>query len=415
MLWPSAALCQTTRPFYMGVSAVQAYPGQAPSYQNSSGTFPFQATAADADVVTVFPEFLGVPFDLFSTTAAPPATHPWVVQIQSLAANAKSLGKPIMLQTVLTRDRMVPRAIVVNGVLVVDPTWAPGCYDFSNASNAITGDAYVRYVNWLATLFNPKYYVFMVEINLYYESCGGATPSWNKLVDIEQRAYQAVKTVNANIIAFPSFTLETIYAHSLTGFDQQHYAALAPLTRDRFGVATYPFGLRRADGTFVSPYDLPVDYLSRVRNRNPAEAQMVVTETGWNSVSLAIGAPGSCFPQFLYSDMSFQSAYMEFLLYHTYADAFEAVVWWSDRDLISSAAMNTCYPAAPAPSYVECSGDIWCVAINGTRQAASGWPPAFAEVVFKAFGTMGLRQYDGTAKPSALTLWQRFVNLPVAR
>jgi hypothetical protein len=413
LLLPAAALCQTSRPFYMAVSAVQSYPGQVPSYQNSSATFPFQAIAADADVVTVFPEFLGVPFYLFSTTTAPPANDPWVVQLKSLATKVRRLGKPVLLQTVLTRDRMVPRAIVVNGALTVDAKWAPGCYDFSDAGNAATGDAYVRYVNWLAKLFNPKYYDFMIEINLYYESCGGASASWNSLVGIEQRAYQTVKAVNSNIIAFPSFTLETIYAHSLTGFDQQHYAALAPLTRDRFGVAAYPYGLRRADGTFASPYDLPTDYFSRVRNMNPGEAKMIVTETGWNSVSLAVGTPGNCYPQFLYSDTSYQSAYMQFLLFHAYSDAFEAVTWWSDRDLISSSAMNACYPYSTAPGYVECGGDIWCVAVNGARQDANGWPPAFSEVVFKAFGTMGLRQYDGTAKPTALSLWQGFVKLPV--
>lgn len=398
----------------MAVSAVQSYPGQVPYYKNSSPTFPFISVSADSDVVTVFPEFLGVPFDIFSSTTPPPATHPWTIQIQSLAASAKSLGKPILLQTVLTRDRMVPRTVIVNGALTVDSKWAPGCYDFSNANNSSTGDAYVRYVNWLAKLFNPKYYVFMIEINLYYESCGGASPSWTNLVGIHQRAYSAVKSANPNIIAFPSFTLETIYGHTLTGFDQSHYLALAPLTRDRFGVATYPYGLRRADGNFISPYDLPVDYLSRVRNRNPSEPKMVVTETGWNSDNLAIGAPGSCFPQFLHSDSSYQAAYMQFLIFHAYFDVFEAITWWSDRDLITTASMTTCYPAAAAPSFVECSGDIWCLAVNGARQDANGWPPAFSEVVFKAFGTMGLRQYDGTAKPSAITLWQRFVSLPVA-
>jgi hypothetical protein len=75
--------------------------------------------------------------------------------------------------------------------------------------------------------------------------------------------------------------------------------------------------------------------------------------------------------------------------------------------------MGTCYPNGTPPSFPECNGDVWCVAVNQTRaNPPAGSSPAFVELVFKAFGSMGIRAYDGTPKAGLSDIWQRFLALP---
>lgn len=139
----------------------------------------------------------------------------------------------------------------------------------------------------------------------------------------------------------------------------------------------------------------------------------MITETGWNSASIAILFNSSCYSSLIYSDPSFESAYLNFLIYSGYLGSFEMISWWSDRDLISSSVLNNCPPQATPPNFSECKGDQWCMAVNTARtQTPPGWSPAFAELAFKAFGSMGLRNYDGTAKSEDMTLWNRFLKLP---
>ena len=141
----------------------------------------------------------------------------------------------------------------------------------------------------------------------------------------------------------------------------------------------------------------------------------MITETGWNSAGIALLYDSTCYPNFVYSDPSFELAYSQFLIYSGYIGNFELINWWSDRDLISSSAMNVCPPQATPPGYPECNGDIWCIAINNARTMAfAGWSASFAELAFKAFGSMGLRNYDGSPKPVQLDLWNVFLALPVS-
>jgi hypothetical protein len=284
--------------------------------------------------------------------------------------------------------------------------------DLTQSQYSSVGTAYTNYAVWMARTFSPQYLVIMVENNLYHIHCGGDTPSWQALVNIERRAYDAVKGQFPSMIVFPSFKLEDLYGQSLTGFDQAEYNALANLKRDRLGLATYPAGVRFA-GVFIIPYQLPIDYLTRVRDLHPSEPPVVITETGWNSTGIALLFDSTCYPNFIYSDPGFELQYSLFLIYSSYVGNFELITWWSDRDLISSSVMNMCPPQATPPSYPECNGDMWCIAINKARKSAfAGWSPSFAELAFKAFGSMGLRNYDGSPKPLQLDLWNIFLSRP---
>ena len=400
----------------MSSTAIQAVPGGNPAYQNNSPSFMFGALSSDVDMITIFPEYLGVPFDDFASGPNLPPDHPWAVQMTALAAAAKSTGKPLIVETVLTRDVIVAKAVNSNGSLVIEPGWAPSCLDFTAPAYSGLGPAYVNYVTWIARTFAPTYFVFMVEANLYYVHCGGSTPSWQALVTTEQNAYAAVKQVNPAILAFPSFKLEDLYGQQLTGFDQAQYNAMSPLLRDRLGLATYPYGVQLSSGVFANPYQLPPDYLTRIRNQNPTEPPIVITETGWNSDSLSVTSNSQCYANFLYSDPSFEGAFLNFVIYYSYAGHLDGVVWWSDRNLEGEQVMSTCYPQSSPPSFPECNGDIWCAAVEQARASAPfGWSPAFAELAFKAFGSMGLRTYSGTAKFSLLAVWQWYLALPQSR
>jgi hypothetical protein len=99
------------------------------------------------------------------------------------------------------------------------------------------------------------------------------------------------------------------------------------------------------------------------------------------------------------------------VLYSGYLGGFDMITWWSDRDLILTSISNACTTRGTAPNYFECT-DLWCVDINRYQDAQTMWDPAYSELVYKVFGTMGLRRYDGTPKTEALALWQRIYVLP---
>ena len=225
--------------------------------------------------------------------------------------------------------------------------------------------------------------------------------------------YNMVKFQNVCMVVFPSFKLEDLYGQTLGGYDQPQFQAMANLKRDRLGLATYPYGMQLSPGVFANPYQLPTDYLRRIRDRNPFEPRIMITETGWNSDAIAISSGGTCFLNYLYSAPSWESAYMNFLLQNAYTGSFESITWWSDRDLIQGSTMNTCYPTGTPPSYPECNGDQWCTAVSQARaNPPPGASPEFSELAFKAFGSMGVRAYDGTGKAGLSDIWLRFLALP---
>jgi hypothetical protein len=400
------------RPYYLSATGSQATPNQTPLHQQHTPAFPISAVAQDVEVISVFPEHLGFPVDLFLNTAPPPATHPWTVEITKLANAAKGTGKHIALNMALIRDYPVSRAYLHNGELKLDRTWLPRCYDMSNdAIGALIGQAYVNYARWLTNLFLPKYVIVMAEINVYYANCLGDTSGWRALVNVERAAYDAIRATNLSIPIFPSFKLEELYGNSLTGFDTAQYDAFANLKRDFFGISAYPSGLPMAGGV-MNPYVLPADYLSRVKDRRPQEKRLLITETGWNSQSIAIHYQGACVPYLTFSDPSFTHAYLNYVLYYAWLNDFEMVTWWSDRDLIPANVMDTCYPPLPAGS-AACNGDLWCLSVAQYQADYSlFWPAPFSELVFKVFGTMGLRDYAGNPKPGTTQLWQQVLAIP---
>ena len=79
------AMGQTSRPFLMATTAVQMEPLTAIPYKNSRPGFPFSEVAADVDMITLWPEFLGIPYDLFADGPNIDPAHPWTVEMTRLA------------------------------------------------------------------------------------------------------------------------------------------------------------------------------------------------------------------------------------------------------------------------------------------------------------------------------------------
>jgi hypothetical protein len=392
----------------MAASAIQGYPqGQGVLFENSWSGFTFSQLAPDVDIISIQPEYLGIPFAQFAQGPTLAPGDPWAAEMTSLASAAQQTGQPLMVQIVLTRAQLVGNAVYPDGQVEVQTYWAPACADLTTAPYATLEQSYINYALWVAQTFSPQYFVIMVEPNLYYANCGGDTPSWDLIVKIEQDVYNAVRAANPSMILFPTFNLETIYDQKADGFDQAQYDAVQGMKRDRLGLTSFP--------QFAgNPYNLPVDYYTRIPTINPNERPIVITETGWNSSSIDVSVPVFNLCASIYSDPSFESAFLSFLIYSAYQANFDVVTWWSDRDEMPSNVVSSCYQAATPPTFPECNNDVWCAAVNSARDfPPPGTPGDLGELAFKAFGTMGLRAYDGTPKDGLLSLWQQFQQLPI--
>jgi len=406
------ALGYESRPFQLGATAVQMIPLSEESFRNGTNEFPINCLSSEVDVITIWPEYLGIPYEEFANGPTVSESHPWTIKMRELIAAAQVGNRPIMLELGFVRTGMVGNAWNNNGKLSVNEGWAPICYDFSQPEAVAVGDAYVNYTKWMAAQFQPAYLVNFIEANLYYADCGGQTPSWAALVAIQQRAYFAAKLEVPNVPVFPSFHLETLYGNEVNGWNENQYQAIAQMERDRFGVSIYPFGLRRKDGHFVTPYDLPPDYIVRPKLLHPFE-QMVITETGWNNVPIAIGDEQSCITNFPYSQEQFAADYLGFVFASAHYGNFDIVNWWSFRDEIPANVLSTCYVRNSIP-FEQCQGEPWCMVINYMKDVTYQQnSELFSELVLKAFDAMGLKQNDGTPRPLLMNKWLEQLSLPI--
>jgi hypothetical protein len=102
------------------------------------------------------------------------------------------------------------------------------------------------------------------------------------------------------------------------------------------------------------------------------------------------------------------------VLYYSYVNNFDMVTWWSDRDLIETSVMGTCYAPAP-PGSGTCGGNAWCLSMAAFQGEYSAfWVAPQAELVYKVFGAMGIRTYSGAVKPELMNWWSLFRAIPMA-
>jgi hypothetical protein len=358
------------------------------------------------DVVLVHQEFYGLPWDSFEAGTSPPAE--WVAVMDDLAARAQAVG-PVFLSLQLVsgpgRRFLADRAVVVNDALSNPSGMTTECYDFSTAPDgASKRAAYVAYVDWMVRRFQPRWVNVAIEMNLF-TSCGDGP--WNALVEVERAAYASAKAARPGVLAFPSIQIDLLYgwgpdcpppADRDTCFDTS-YARLANVARDRFAVSSLPYIIKALE----NPAAVPAGWFTRAGDRGGERT--VVAETGWLGTPMVVEFNG-CLTA-ITSGEDAQLAWFDRLMDETRSHNLELVTWVSNRDLVSTAMMTDC----------PCSFDpAWCGFLADFRQSAGAdlKSQADAEFGIKEFGSMGLRQYDGTPRQSLYARWQAARALPWA-
>jgi hypothetical protein len=364
--------------------------------------------ASDVDLIAVHQEYYGVPWTEFGAGTDPPPE--WATKMSALAASARNAGKQVFLSVSPLngrRDSLAARTRISGGSIVAEDGWAARCYDFATAADATTWrTAYLRYVTWMVDLFQPRFLNVGIELNLYLVNCSAV---WDGMVDVVNAAYDAAKARQGSTVVFPSIQIDALYGLAPgscpAGVDagtcyDQGYAQLSRVKRDRFAVSTYPYL-----GAVPALDSLPADWFTRAADRGGERA--VIAEVGWLSDSLvAQASTGQCFTA-LTTDASLEAAYLDRVLDAAGSARMDLVTWISDRDLIVAPLMGECGCQESAE---------WCT----VRDIFRGPPPTGStdtqlagELLFKAFGTMGLRTYDGTPKPDVMRRWQQAQALPI--
>lgn len=371
--------------------------------------------ATDVDIVEIHQEFYGVPWDAFAAHQAPPAE--WDALMKSLAKNAQSMNKPVFLSISMLnggRSTLAAKTTVNGSNVGSTDDWAASCYDFATAADGATMKAaYLAYVDYMIDTFAPGYLNLAIEVNLFFEKCPAAAAG---LIDVANAAYDEAHAKKASIIAFPSFQIDHLYGYSNTcpaadadggtpadrdACFAANFAQIEPMKRDRFAMSSYP-----QLSVVKKAADMPADWFSRgAKKKNEIP---LIAETGWNSSSLVAELSNGTCDTVIDDTESEEQAYLDFVLGSADTAHIDLVNWWSNRDLVVSTFMTDC----------PCTFDTtWCSVLQAFRGPDAG-PDAgetafFGEIVAKAFGTMGLRSYDGTQKPSVYARWQSALARPL--
>jgi hypothetical protein len=392
--------CQSSRSFQLASTGIQATPNfdDEPFY-----SFAASDLAVDVDVVAIHEDFYGIPWDEFLAGEDPPRA--WVEVMDGLVEAVAD--KPVFLSLQLVggsnRAFLGARTQVLDDETLgsSEAEWSDLCYDFDAAEDAdeiIEG--FVAYAEWMIDRFDPVWLNPAIEMNLFYQAC---PDQWDALVRAEGEIHDAIKASHSDLVVFPSFVLETLYGLDPDCTDsaedcledvadeyEENYAALAEVKRDRFAISTYPFGYTSMarvedvpEGWFTGPSEL-------------GSEQLIIAETGWNSAPVNVKSItcGGCevWREFGCQE---QADYFSRVVAEADVHDIELVTWWSSRDLLPSGVSGTCrYSGLPRE---------WRAPLRVFRKYLGCY---LGEIVFKLWGTMGIRTYDGDPKGPIFPLWE---------
>jgi hypothetical protein len=377
---------------------------------------------ADRDLLSLHvDDFWGVSWDQCSSTGCVNLPAKWTKDWQDLAAQAHASQKPIYLAlSPLGERRTLARRVLADGSfqdhwLATDAIDGNGCYRFSSDTAAATYKAaYIGFLKYLVELIGPKYLSPTIEMNLPFVTCPSEKAAW---IAWYADVYAALKVAYPTLVVFPTFQLESMYGitdapsacSSGTSLDEcfeQRLAEASTIPGDRIAFSTYPWTWRFSA---TASFDYPKDTFARVQAATTRK--IWISETGWNSAPIRAsyphGSSGTCgdfiipatfeVPALgtlgIANDME-HAAYLTWLLQEARTRKFEAVVWWLNRDFLDARAAGTC-PCAPADGDTCKLTDLFFAG-----GAATG------ELQVRLFANMGLRHYDGTARPG-YTEWKR--------
>jgi hypothetical protein len=364
--------------------------------------------AKDADVFAVHQEFYGVPWVELEAGGAPPAE--WTARMERLSRSAKDAGKPVFLSITMLngqRERLAATTTITGGQVKTRDDSSERCYDFGTAADAASKRAaYLRYVELMVDAFQPAYLNVAVEVNLFLEKCPAAAAG---LREVANAAYDAAKAKSPKTLVFPSFQIDHLYGFSKDSCPDQTargacfdaaYASLQGMKRDRFAMSSYPY----LNG-FADPGTVPPDWFTRGAARGAEQA--LIAETGWLSTPLIAKARDGTCPRVFDFTETRAASYLARVLADADRENLDLVTWWSDRDLLAESVMTDC------PCHLD---QTWCSVVDAFRGPAttSGTDTGLlGEVLMKAFGTMGVRLYDGTPKAELYSLWNAALGRPL--
>ncbi len=350
------------------------------------------------DLLSLHMDFFGIPWTEFSNGSTPPAA--WLSKMAEIKQLVDNLGVGVFLSlTPLSnmRDSLKDNAKDEGGELVKEPSPINGCFDFSQAPEALQiENAYKAYVRWMVDFFKPLYLVTVIEQNLYGINC---PDQYNSLIQLSNEVYNQEKTVNPDLIVFQTFTINHMW-----GYDNQACAIgdrtclIANLNkidgqnRDRFGISSYP----------IFMYDkwaaIPDDYYSAVTQITGDLP--VFGEIGYPSGKMEFPWPNldsECFELYPGSEQA-QADFLTYLFEKAHSMNSDLICWWSLRDFLPEEVYDNCPCSAPG---------IWCDIYNviwdtGLLPAWVGW------------GSMGVLDYNVQSKPS-LSVWEEWKAKPVKK
>ncbi|MEJ2393373.1 MAG: hypothetical protein P8Z77_01100 [Candidatus Thiodiazotropha sp.] len=409
-----------TRPFLMGSTPFFA------SHNGSNVTMPdwrFE-NLDDRDLISLHvDDFWGVPWDYCDATACTNLPQPWIDQWQQLATAAKATGKRLYLAaSPLGGRRTLAPKVLADGSTQADwnsNTDANGCYLFDSDSAADTFKAaYISYLKTIIDLVNPDYFSPGVEINMPFTICPAQKTAW---IAWYNDVHTAIKAAYPQLVIFPTFQMEYMYGISTPEaacsngtseacFETRLNEALT-IPGDRLAFSTYP-----AAWVYHAEFDYSFPRESLTKAAQITSRKIWIAETGWLSVPLlssyAHGSSSACgssiYPDTLdipgigsvnVANDTAQSDYISWLLDSADENNLEAVVWWLNRDYLDeSVTGNALCPCVP-------TGNTTCLMLEDFYTVGG----TTIEVLFRLFGNMALRHYDGSPRPG-LTIWQTYLN-----
>lgn len=401
--------------------------------------------SSDVDVVAIHDDFYGVPWQAFMRGSPTLNSLPlsWLARLNSTLAMVHAWDKPVYLALQMLSSgtgRTCPAQNASDGgptgATVENFAGCTSCYNWNATTNPQAQAVIRAYALYAAFYFKailqraPKGVVavnFAAEINLGARRCDSSW--WGGVVEASNAVYsvlkqQALLLGSPSTLIFPSIQYEVVMGLE-TGPDQpcvgmtggpspspeleaciaDGLALVAPLSRDAFGVSTYPDNTKAgypSQKPGWQPWYFPA-VLGQLSEKDAAT--FLIAETGALAddlvVNLADGAVGAGLdppPQcmsVLNTSVTDADAWLSYVIASAETGGWPLVTWWSDTDLLADEAVSSCPCTSPA------GYENSCTFITAYREiyAAAGGVAWGGEVAAKAFATMGLRSIQGDVKP----------------
>jgi hypothetical protein len=178
-------------------------------------------------------------------------------------------------------------------------------------------DAYVKYINWLISEFQPLYVNYGVESNVSLWNID----SFGLYKDFLSKTYSLLKSQHPSIPFFISFIVD----ESTEGFS---YASQLTAFTDFIGLSAYPYVTisSSANGN-TDPALFPSNYFERFIQLAPAKP-LAFAETGYIAESLMIPA----FNLSKQGNQQWQNDYLQLILELCHKKQAKLLVWFCHKD-----------------------------------------------------------------------------------